>query len=90
MELMNVTGLIVTLIVMILLFLALREVNCWYWKINKKIELQEKTNELLQKLIDQNQKKEVNPNKLIESTEQTSLNDPEVLNELINKLNKKG
>lgn len=86
---MNVTGLIVTLIVTILLYLALREVNCWYWKINKNIELQEKTNELLQKLIDQNQRKEVNPNKLIESTEQTSLNDPEVLKELMNKLNKK-
>lgn len=89
MELMNVTGLIVALIVSILLFFAMREINCWYWKINKKIELQEKTNELLEKLIDQNQRKESNPYKPIESTEQTSLNDPEVLKELINKLNKK-
>lgn len=86
---MNVTGLIVTLIVLIILFLVMREVNCWYWKINKKIELQEKTNELLEKLINQNQRKVENPNNPIESTEQTSLNDPEVLQELLNKLNKK-
>jgi len=89
MELLSATNLIVTLIVTIVIFLALREVNCWYWKINKKVKLQEETNDLLQKLIDQTQKKEAIALTAIESTEQTSVNDPKVLEQLINKLGKK-
>jgi hypothetical protein len=35
----------------ILLFFLLREVMCWYYKINKQIELQKETNDLLSKLL---------------------------------------
>ena len=42
----------IMLLVLIAIFLILRELNCWYWKINKKIELQEKTNELLGKILE--------------------------------------
>ena len=31
----------------VLVFLLLREVNCWYWKINERIFLQKETNVLL-------------------------------------------
>jgi hypothetical protein len=41
---------IVLLIVLILLFLALRKFVCWYYKINKRIELMEETNQLLKKI----------------------------------------
>ena len=34
-------------VISILLFLALRGFNCWYWKINERIALQQETNELL-------------------------------------------
>jgi hypothetical protein len=37
--------------VIVVLFLLLREVICWYYKINERISLQIKTNELLETLI---------------------------------------
>lgn len=42
--------LVITAIIALLLF-ALREIMCWYWKVNERIELQKRTNELLEKLI---------------------------------------
>ena len=42
---------IVVSVVSILLFLALRGFNCWYWKINERIALQQETNDLLKELI---------------------------------------
>ena len=36
----------------ILLFLALRELVCWYYKINKRIELMEDQNSLLKKILE--------------------------------------
>lgn len=38
-------------IVIIVILLIGREISCWYFKINKRIELQIQTNELLEKLI---------------------------------------
>ena len=35
------------LIVAVVLFIALREVFCWYWKINERIALQKETNSIL-------------------------------------------
>ena len=42
---------LVFIAILIGLFLLLREVMCWYYKINKRIQLQEETNRLLKKLI---------------------------------------
>jgi len=36
------------------IWLLLREVMCWYFKINQAISLQKRTNELLEQLIRQN------------------------------------
>tara|TARA_B110000305_G_C18991846_1_gene426488 strand:- start:131 stop:397 length:267 start_codon:yes stop_codon:yes gene_type:complete len=36
-----------------LIFIALRGFNCWYWKINERIALQKETNDLLKQLIKQ-------------------------------------
>lgn len=35
-----------------LIWLILREVFCWYYKINERISLQKETNTLLEKLLD--------------------------------------
>lgn len=46
---------LVIVVVLLLLFLILREVMCWYWKVNERILLQKETNRLLRKLIDNNE-----------------------------------
>ena len=38
---------IIAIAVLVVVFLILREVNCWYWKINERITLQQETNSLL-------------------------------------------
>jgi hypothetical protein len=59
----DVVGYIVlALIILIALFLILREVNCWYWKINRRIDLMEEQNNLLKKVL-QNYGGTVNPAK---------------------------
>ena len=89
METLNATTLIIILGIVVALFFALREVNCWYWKINIHIELQEQTNNLLQKLIDQTRKKETKTTETIGSTGITDLNDPNVMDQFMNKFGKK-
>jgi len=37
---------IVGILILIVIFLILREINMWYWKINERISLQEEANEL--------------------------------------------
>jgi hypothetical protein len=44
--------LVFTLILVIGLFLIFRNMVCWYYKINDRIELQKKTNRLLEELIE--------------------------------------
>jgi hypothetical protein len=45
------TGLLILIIIQVFITLILRELIMWYWKINKRIELQEKTNFLLEQLL---------------------------------------
>jgi hypothetical protein len=44
--------LILTLIIGFVIFLLLREVMTWYWKINEMIELQKENNRLLKIIIE--------------------------------------
>lgn len=39
-----ISTMIIMLLVIAGIMLVIREVNCWYWKINKRVELAEKTN----------------------------------------------
>ena len=48
---MDSIGFIVILGICIALFFVLKELMCWYWKINERIELQKKTNEILGKIL---------------------------------------
>jgi hypothetical protein len=43
--------LIIAFVIAFVIFLLLREVNCWYWKINKKISLLEENNQLLKSIL---------------------------------------
>ena len=52
-------------IVFLLVFLLLREVFCWYWKINQIVKNQVETNELLKELIKKDTK---NQNSTISET----------------------
>lgn len=47
----TLTVIIVAVIAFIIIFLLLRELNCWYWKINERISLMEEQNNLLRKLF---------------------------------------
>lgn len=90
-------GIIAFLLIMVVIFLVLREVICWYWKINinielqeEQIELQKETIRLLEKFV--NGKKEatlidVNQNKLKEVDKEGN---PEILsNNEIEEVNSK-
>lgn len=81
---------IIFFIVFVIIFLIMREVNLWYFKINKKIELHEETNRLLKQLVDEKVKKNsiTIPNNL-SSDEETNVNDPEVLRKIISNLDNK-
>jgi hypothetical protein len=47
----NFIPFIIVAVICLVLFVVLREVVCWYSKINERIELQKKTNALLEKIF---------------------------------------
>lgn len=51
MEPQIIGGIAIGLIVLIVIFLLLREVACWYWKINERLQLQKKQIQLLETLV---------------------------------------
>lgn len=80
---------ILAIILAIILYFLLRELNCWYWKVNKRIELQEETNALLKKILERQPKPEEPKKEVIGSLGQTSVNDMYVLKKVIDKLSDK-
>ena len=48
---MNYNLLFIILLVSLLIFIILQETFCWYFKINKRLDEQKKTNELLTKIL---------------------------------------
>jgi hypothetical protein len=91
MEALTLKSQLTLVVICFVIFLLLREVNLWYWKINRRIELQEETNRLLKQMLETpNDKYEVKHTKNIDpDIEPTSVNNPEVLEELINRLKNK-
>ena len=74
-----VFGMLIFLGIVIVIFLIFREFNCWYWKVNKSIELQEKTVSLLKELVNINKVENQNDNpsegNKLQSGEKLSIND---------------
>lgn len=52
----SISFLLMGLLIFILFFLVIREIVCWYYKINHRITLQENTNKLLEELISETKK----------------------------------
>lgn len=77
---LSLITLIIVIIVGIVIFLALREVNCWYWEINRHIELLKETNHLLKQLLDKNGNLSIIEIEPI--IEQTSINDSKVMEQM--------
>jgi len=52
----DITNSIIILILIlaagILLWLIIRELNCWYFKINERVKLQKEMNETLRRIVD--------------------------------------
>ena len=48
---MQIETLYIVIVVIILVFLALREINCWYWKINERVGLLKEQNLLLKRIF---------------------------------------
>jgi hypothetical protein len=45
------SGGLVTIIILFIIYLIFREFNCWYWKINEHISLQKEQNLILNKIL---------------------------------------
>ncbi len=46
-----VSTILITVVILVVVFLILREVICWYWKINERISLQKEQNLILNKIL---------------------------------------
>jgi len=57
-----ISTILITVAILAVIFLILREVNCWYWKINERISLQQEQNSILEKILTE-LKNESNKNK---------------------------
>jgi len=48
-----ISTILVVLVILAVIFLILREVMCWYWKINERISLQKEQNLILKRILDE-------------------------------------
>jgi len=67
----EISTLLVVLVVIIALFFALRQLLCWYWKINERIGLEEVNQGLLLKILEELE----NLNQTVKSEQKTGLSD---------------
>lgn len=65
---------LIAIVIAIVILLILREVNCWYWKINQRISLMEKQNTLLEKLVSNDVPIKKNDIKIEDISEQPTKN----------------
>ena len=50
---------LIIIIVIISIWFLIRELICWYYKINERVKLQKETNELLEKLLSKIENKNI-------------------------------
>ena len=78
------------IVIVVIIFFLIREVICWYYKINKQVELQTETVQLLKKLVELNTPKaQTERSTKTLSEEESNVNDPAIMNKIISKLNEK-
>ena len=82
------TEIVIFIAVLIGIFLIMREINIWYFKIDKRIQLQEETNRLLKQLVEKSADKKHFKNSHSQVNEEESdVNNPEALQKIIEDLN---
>jgi hypothetical protein len=74
---------LIALVILIAIFFVLREVNCWYWKINERISLQKEQNLILREILtslksESNSKKTVSNETINQPSEKVT--DEELMN----------
>lgn len=57
----NIEFILFSLCIIIVVFMAFRELFCWYWKINKRIEQQDEIIQLLRSVIATMQTNKIKP-----------------------------
>jgi hypothetical protein len=86
MEKIGITEVLIAVAVLFATFLLMRELNLWYWRINRIIEGQEESNRLLTKIA-----KILEPNiqaEIKEMKPEENLNDPDVFDKLLERVKK--
>lgn len=56
-------NIIIAIIIILVVFVIAREILCWYWKINKVVENQEKLLEIMEDILFEMQKSNIKNNK---------------------------
>lgn len=69
----NIERILLVIVVIIVIWLIIREFRTWYWKINERISLQKETNNLLEDILYELQSKE-KKEEVISSTIETPFN----------------
>lgn len=80
---------IIYLIIFIIVLFVTREIVSWFWKINENIRLQEETNRLLKRIVDKLDSYDDNKSNKKTFDGVSDVNDPKILNDVIEILNKK-
>ena len=89
MERIGMPEILIFLVVILVIFFLIREVICWYYKINKRVELQTETVRLLKKLVELNTPQiPTEISSITLSGQETSVNDPAVMKKIISDLDK--
>lgn len=55
----GVVEILITFVVLLAIFIVCREINCWYWKINERIELLKDIKNILQQQNESNNHEEI-------------------------------
>lgn len=86
---MELFTIIIYLIVFIIVLFITREIVSWFWKINENIRLQEETNRLLKRIVDKLDSFDDNTSDKKTFDGVSDVNDPKILNDVIEILKKK-
>lgn len=85
---MEPIAIIIYLILFLLVLFTTREIVLWFWKVNENIRLQQETNRLLKKIAEKLDSYDDKSN-YKNSSPISDVNDPKILNDVIEILNKK-
>lgn len=86
---MEPVTIIIYLILFVIVLFITREIVSWFWKINENIRLQEETNRLLKRIVEKLDSYDDNTSNKKTFDGVSDVNDPKILNDVIEILKKK-